>query len=235
MKKFIFLIAAATVTLHTSASEYARHGLRGKVKSCSVTIYAVKGIPPEKDEPTGYLNDRLTFDEAGLLTGSETFGRYGLQTGRKTVPERENGKITSETHYDAYGDVISQWTYSYPSANVIKCDVINCVDNIRNYSHTITLRKGCIARADYHAGGFPYAAADTATFQTYTYDRDGNVSKFEFFNKKEEIIGTTKFVYTQFDRTGNWTEHIVYLNGKPAIIASREYRILLSRGCLLTA
>ncbi len=191
--------------------------LFGKIKSVKSTHYSVNEKDGELLKKTLVGTELFKFNEQGKCTEgiqNTIDSGSGLST---TYTFDENGRLVSNiSKKENSTEVIYTTIYNYDDKNSLIGKIISGMYNSKYaYYHDAN---GNLSQAKiYKANG------DLTGVIQYHFDDKGQISGEEISDVNNSANNRTYTdKYEGFDKSGNWTKHIMYENAKPLQIVSRE-------------
>ena len=217
----------------------ATDGLKGNVKKTAVSTYTTMW---RSGEIIKGLSTDLSYDDFGIIPNAET-RQYaadgslasvestvdGIKS--KFVYTHSGGKVATEKRYDS-GKLFSESVFTYDAAgNLANTKTTTYYEGSDPYTAEYpATAKNVKKKADgtvteYGENGADYTIRDAAgkvlktsvenemdgytDVRTYTYDNEGRLTKLAV-----DGVGTYDYKYVKADPQGNWTEVVVYRDGK---------------------
>lgn len=137
----------------------------------------------------------------------------------RTVYRYDNqGNEIEEINYDQENHLDSKTSFKYDSkGNKIEENIYNSDDNLfRKYSFRYDKNSNLIERCIY----FPWGSLISKF--TYRFDNNGNPCEENSYNSDGTLKSTSGFIYSEFDKRGNWLKKVKLENGKPVGITCRD-------------
>lgn len=217
----------------------ATDGLKGNVKKTAVSLYTTMW---RSGEIIKGLSTDLSYDDFGIIPNAET-RQYaadgslasvestvdGIKS--KFVYTHSGGKVATEKRYDS-GKLLSESVFTYDATgNLANTKTTTYYEGSDPYTAEYpATAKNVKKNADgtvteYGENGADYTIRDAAgkvlktsvenemdgytDVRTYTYDNEGRLTKLAV-----DGVGTYDYKYVKADPQGNWTEMVVYRDGK---------------------
>ncbi len=233
MKKALYIILSAALSSACNSISFPFvkfGGMKGDVESVVEKDYYAEekfGIIGASGEP--YAMRTMKYDRKGRLVAFE---------------EKSNDKVTFSGEYEYDGEICVKSSYWNDYQGHVSMKAVEIGDDhikrvyteengtqyvehtyfeglVLTYksagqkSEEVCNEKGMILERKIYNGD------DVRYRCTYEYDEDGLMSKETYWfenNRKDETV----YKYEDFDKEGNWTKRISYLNGEPDKVTLHE-------------
>lgn len=190
------------------------------------------------------FNSKFTYDAKGNLLERATSDMNGKIVEKATYTYDKNGKMIKKRYYDSIGEnegveensydevgrkiqMVQYWNgkfdwkeeYIYKNKKsdilVIKksYDIDGKLQSKINYKHN---KEGKVI-SEINT----YIASNRKNTTTYAYNKQGDVSKFQYKTPSAKKRKPTKYKY-DYDNKGNWSQMIEYLGGDAKYITVRD-------------
>ena len=206
-----------------------KHCMKGKVESVFTQTYALRnGVKEDYPKHFAFLLgdkfgescSRKKYDKAGNLLEETTCHDWTTYTdSTKVFYKYENSRLSSSLlkvhsreystptleyfEYSADGD-ITKW-----GDKVIKLNVDKQISEIHSSFRVYNLEIYRIE--EFNNEGYMIAMYDSRTKKMEilnTFDKDGNIIKYQEFGSDSSTSQNDTIVYTDFDKYGNWIQRI---------------------------
>lgn len=212
----------------TTKNDLERQGLHGNVKLITENHFEAekKSETWQKGIPTKYGSYSVAFDSDGNYIWTTYFDEKSELT-RKVVLERELGKVVSEKGYDKDGELVGSASITYVSDTETLYKSYKKGEGQTSESKTF-YENDQVKRQEIEI--FIDLDRSIKLTSIYSYDENRNVStihKTQSETDQEDIVTTTTYKYTEFDKNNNWTKRLDYTVETPEIpanIAIRTYK-----------
>ncbi len=224
MRKYLILLPLLLASCSGRVSDLKRDGLKGDVKSvtetqCQPTYQEDQWVAGESIE--GRSVSRYSLD--GRLLERFVINRTG-DTTAMVVPRYENGELVEEVYYSRMY-LTPRHSKLLESTRMVLDRVSDKQVNFEEWNGDRLLNQGATYFNNRGRVNRRIQVMDDRQV-TYHYVYDNNLLVENYREETSgERSGTKLFEYREFDRRGNWTECLVYIDQekiKPDVVIRRE-------------